>query len=99
MWPKYDKPFFFHFRDMQTFSAVTVCMQPEAPDSKKFRAGLACCSSIDNFSKKIGRNISEGRANLGNTTIEAKDLQDLKTKAHQMAKMAEQVYASQRQKQ
>lgn len=101
MWPKYDKPFYFHFRDEdadkprhdnQVFRAITVCMKPIEKGGKKFKAGLACCSLMDNFSKKKGRMIAEGRAEKRGVEIEAEDLESLKRKAHEMCEMAVKTY-------
>lgn len=101
MWPKYEKPFFFHFRfdeDMRAFNAATVCMTPCSTGEGKFKAGLALCSTLDNFSKKIGRCISEGRARSGEQIIEAQNLESLKEKASQLIDRAENEFLCKRRK-
>ena len=65
MWPKYDKPFFFHIRNdllKNDKNAVTVCFVPKVVGEKIFSIGVAICNKKDTFNKKLGRLISEGRA-------------------------------------
>jgi hypothetical protein len=89
MWPQYSKPFYFHFRDMKHLNGVTVCMQPIKPGMQSFRVGVSCCSQRDNFSKRIGRRIAEGRASVSSNKVEAGDFRALAQSAESVAVEAE----------
>jgi hypothetical protein len=90
VWPKYEKSFYFHFRDNnQYLSGVTVCMKPQSKGEKVFRVGVSCCTPQDNFSKRVGRYIAEGRANISDKTIEAANLDELRKKAELVSQQVE----------
>ena len=54
---KSDRPFIFHFRGVENKGGVTVVYVPD-----KQRWGAAVCSKRDNFNRKLGRKIAQGRA-------------------------------------
>ena len=92
VWPKYDKPFYFHFRE-NPFNAIsngiTVCMKPHKDRvgiDGEFKVGVACCSKVENFGRKLGRDISTGRAKISNTIVGASGMRELKEKAILIAK-------------
>lgn len=89
MWPKYDKPFYFHFRDTALpanfYNGATVCLQPVKPGVPEFKVGIALCSGKDNFSKRIGRAISSGRAKRSKATVSANEFQALARTASDIA--------------
>jgi len=90
MWPKYNKPFYFHFReDDRYLNGITVCMKPVSEGKQVFKVGVACCTPQDNFSKKIGRSIAAGRAEKTCETIEASDFDELLNKAQLISSVAE----------
>lgn len=88
-WPKYERPFYFHFRDDQFNAAsngITVCMKPHR--GYEFNVGVACCSKIDNFSRKIGRSIATGRSTESMVTATARNMKELKQQALTIAESA-----------
>lgn len=89
MWPKYNKPFYFHFRDGQYLNGVTVCAKPVNEGEQVFKVGVACCTPQDNFSKRVGRSIAEGRSEISNKTIEASNFDELLKKAQLVSQEAE----------
>ena len=54
---KHNRPFIFHFRGESNKGGVTVVYVPD-----KARWGAAVCSKRDNFNRKLGRKIAQGRA-------------------------------------
>jgi hypothetical protein len=76
-WPRYDTPFYFHFRlkDLSNprsdlTNGVTVCFLPKHKDESVYlSAGIAVCSNVDNYCKRIGRNISFARAKIGGVGV------------------------------
>jgi hypothetical protein len=52
---------FYYMRDMFGEPRVTVCLI-RLESECRYARGVAICSELDNFSKKIGRAIAEGRA-------------------------------------
>ena len=64
---KTDKPQFYHFRlvDQEYLDqpaskgGVTICFVPNSVGG--YAAGVAICSNFENYNKKIGRLIAEGR--------------------------------------
>jgi len=88
-WPKYNKPFFFHMRleDNAHFTGITACAVPTGIGEKDFKVGFSICDVKDNFNKKMGRRISEGRAvKYGiNNIVQANDLEELKARVTQEA--------------
>jgi len=67
VFPKYDRPFYFHSREYAGISGITICAIPVGEES--FNCGISICNSIDNFNKKLGRTISEGRARCPRSCI------------------------------
>ena len=82
MWPKYNKPFFFHIRDTETseYKGITACAVPTGLGDVNFKLGFSLCDKSDNFNKRMGRRIAEGRAHKygHNTLVSATDLAELK---------------------
>lgn len=64
---EYEKIRFYHFRDLgcysHQFNGVTVAVI--VPVKSEVCLGVATCSSDDQFNKKLGRVISQGRAEKG----------------------------------
>jgi hypothetical protein len=77
VWPKLNKPFYFHFRNLNKCNGATVCCIPASIGAKNFNIGIAKCSKSDMYSKKLGRMIAEGRANKSNQSILANDFHEL----------------------
>lgn len=88
VWPKYQRPFYFHFRNVGKSKAVTVCMVPIGEGEKRFEMGVARCNEKDNFSKKIGRAIAEGRANKRPKFVDANNFSELLEQANEIANRA-----------
>jgi len=88
MWPKYDKPFFFHDieLDNEHYKAITSCIVPTGVGKTIFNCGVAICSNEDSFNKKMGRRIAEGRARKygHNCSIQATDFGSLKVAVAEM---------------
>jgi len=79
MWPKYDnKSFFFHSRESIKNNGSTVCFVPIGVGEPYFRMGVSVCSLCDNFCKKKGRLIAEGRAIKKGYRIKANSFEELK---------------------
>lgn len=72
-----NRPIFFHFRLqaradvlggqlVETKGGLTICVVPNDPEGNKPEdegvLGIAICSPVDSFSKKLGRHIALGRA-------------------------------------
>ena len=93
MFPKYDRPFFFHFNpqrgdiNLGDKNGLTVCFMPQEPGNTEFKVGHAICSERDSFSKKIGRDIAEGRAkkNMMEWVVSASSIDDLRKHAKSIA--------------
>lgn len=89
-WPKFETPFFFHIRDLddnplKKASGITVCF---IPTESGFAPGIAVCSRVDNFSRKVGRAISYGRAEVAwkdNQFINAANYEELSKIATELA--------------
>ena len=57
---KYDTPFIFHYREGKEKGGLTVVFDPK---TKLF--GVSRCSSKDNYNKKLGYTIANGRIQKG----------------------------------
>lgn len=84
--PKYDRPFFFHYRDeVKNSNGITVCALPAGEQT--FVVSTAKCSLADIYSKKKGRAIAEGRAQKRKRAfvVRASDIDELRLCAHAIA--------------
>jgi hypothetical protein len=55
------KHYYYYGSDAAGSKRTTTCITHD-PDSNRFSYGMAICSPLDNFSKKIGRAIAKGRS-------------------------------------
>ena len=83
VWPKKNSPFIFHDRqENEITNGVTICAVPTGIGENSFKCGVAICNPQDNFNKKLGIRIAEGRARKSKkyNLIRATDFGDLKSK-------------------
>lgn len=99
MFPKYDRPFFFHFnkrtdthRNLGKANGVTVCFLPQGPGNSEFVVATATAAKMDNFSKKKGRMIAEARARQNKKVVlrRAASMEELREQAEAVALQAAQ---------
>lgn len=78
MFPKYEKPFYFHFQKVEGKRGMTVCAIPDGESN--VNVGIAICNPKDNYNKRAGRKIAMTRAKSVPVKFKVHDFDELKDK-------------------
>ena len=55
-------PYFYYLRNAVSEKVFTVCLMARMSDTLEISRGVAVCSKLDQFNKKVGRSVAQGRA-------------------------------------